>query len=91
MSHVSGFCFKLIVEFCANHKVPYNFTAFPNHVINMNQHQAEQVCILLHIPPKNQICLSFRFLLLSLTIEIQGRSNCKGLGDKSRIDGFEKF
>ncbi|KAK6618238.1 hypothetical protein RUM44_002689 [Polyplax serrata] len=37
-----GFCFKLIVEFCANHKVPYNFTTFPNHVVNMNQDQAEQ-------------------------------------------------
>ncbi|KAF7991738.1 hypothetical protein HCN44_010539 [Aphidius gifuensis] len=36
-----GLCLPVIVNFCLNHKVPYNFTVFPNYMGNFNQRDAQ--------------------------------------------------
>ncbi|KAK0171613.1 hypothetical protein PV328_005044 [Microctonus aethiopoides] len=37
-----GICLPVIVNFCLNHKVPYNFTVFPNYMGNFGQRDAQQ-------------------------------------------------
>ncbi|XP_015120574.1 atrial natriuretic peptide-converting enzyme [Diachasma alloeum] len=36
-----GICLPVIVTFCLNHKVPYNFTVFPNYMGNFGQRDAQ--------------------------------------------------
>ncbi|XP_017876695.1 atrial natriuretic peptide-converting enzyme-like [Ceratina calcarata] len=37
-----GVCLPIIVTFCQYHKIPYNFTVFPNYIGNYGQHDAQQ-------------------------------------------------
>lgn len=46
MNPAPGVCLPVIVNFCLNHKVPYNFTIFPNYVGNFGQRDAQQVNII---------------------------------------------
>lgn len=36
-----GICLPIIVKFCQNHKVPYNFTVFPNYIGHFGQLEAQ--------------------------------------------------
>lgn len=38
-----GVCLPVIVSFCQHHKVPYNFTVFPNYMGHFGQIDAQQV------------------------------------------------
>ncbi|XP_034183521.1 uncharacterized protein LOC117605855 [Osmia lignaria lignaria] len=38
-----GVCLPVIVTFCQHHKVPYNFTVFPNYMGNVAQRDAQHV------------------------------------------------
>ncbi|KAK9505394.1 hypothetical protein O3M35_009463 [Rhynocoris fuscipes] len=37
-----GLCLPVIVPFCLQHKIPYNFTMFPNYMGDFNQREASQ-------------------------------------------------
>lgn len=37
-----GICLPIIVTFCQQHKVPYNFTVFPNYMGHFGQRDAQQ-------------------------------------------------
>ncbi|KAI4503391.1 hypothetical protein M0802_001613 [Mischocyttarus mexicanus] len=37
-----GVCLPVIVSFCQYHKIPYNFTVFPNYMGNFGQRDAQQ-------------------------------------------------
>ncbi|CAG9828773.1 unnamed protein product [Diabrotica balteata] len=37
-----GICLPVIVQFCKQHKIPYNFTVFPNYIGHFGQRDAEQ-------------------------------------------------
>lgn len=36
-----GICLPIIVRFCQNHKVPYNFTVFPNYIGHFGQLESQ--------------------------------------------------
>jgi atrial natriuretic peptide-converting enzyme len=36
-----GVCLPVIVKFCQNHKLPYNFTVFPNYIGHFGQLEAQ--------------------------------------------------
>lgn len=38
-----GVCLPVIVNFCQYHRVPYNFTVFPNYIGHFGQRDAQQV------------------------------------------------
>ncbi|XP_056646933.1 atrial natriuretic peptide-converting enzyme [Diorhabda sublineata] len=37
-----GICLPVIVQFCKQHRIPYNFTVFPNYIGHFGQRDAEQ-------------------------------------------------
>ncbi|CAG9855495.1 unnamed protein product [Phyllotreta striolata] len=37
-----GICLPVIVQFCKMHKIPYNFTVFPNYIGHFGQRDAQQ-------------------------------------------------
>lgn len=37
-----GICLPVIVNFCQQHKVPYNYTVFPNYMGHFGQRDAQQ-------------------------------------------------
>lgn len=37
-----GICLPVIVNFCLQHKVPYNYTVFPNYMGQFGQRDAQQ-------------------------------------------------
>lgn len=37
-----GICLPIIVKFCQNHQVPYNFTIYPNYIGHFSQIEAEE-------------------------------------------------
>lgn len=38
-----GVCLPIIVKFCEQHNVPYNFTVYPNYIGNFGQIEAQAV------------------------------------------------
>jgi atrial natriuretic peptide-converting enzyme len=36
-----GVCLPVIVKFCQNHKLPYNYTVFPNYIGHFGQLEAQ--------------------------------------------------
>lgn len=38
-----GVCLPIIVKFCQQHNVPYNFTVYPNYIGNFGQIEAQAV------------------------------------------------
>lgn len=36
-----GVCLPIIIKFCQNHKLPYNFTLFPNYLGHFGQPEAQ--------------------------------------------------
>jgi atrial natriuretic peptide-converting enzyme len=38
-----GVCLPVIVNFCQQHRVSYNFTVFPNYIGHFGQRDAQQV------------------------------------------------
>jgi hypothetical protein len=40
---VAGICLPVIVSFCQHHRIPYNFTMFPNYMGHFTQRDAQQV------------------------------------------------
>lgn len=38
-----GVCLPIIVKFCQQQNVPYNFTIYPNYIGNFGQHEAQTV------------------------------------------------
>ncbi|KAJ8670591.1 hypothetical protein QAD02_001850 [Eretmocerus hayati] len=36
-----GICLQVIISFCLNHKIPYNYTVFPNYMGNFGQRDAQ--------------------------------------------------
>ncbi|KAG5677344.1 hypothetical protein PVAND_007109 [Polypedilum vanderplanki] len=36
-----GICLPIIVKFCQNHKIPYNYTVFPNYISHFGQLEAQ--------------------------------------------------
>lgn len=37
-----GICLPIIVKFCQNHQVPYNYTIYPNYIGHFSQIEAEE-------------------------------------------------
>lgn len=37
-----GICLPIIVKFCQNHHVPYNYTIYPNYIGHFSQIEAEE-------------------------------------------------
>lgn len=42
---VRGVCLPIIVKFCQNNQLPYNYTVFPNFIGSFGQFEAEEVNI----------------------------------------------
>lgn len=40
-----GVCLPIIVKFCQQHNVPYNFTVYPNYIGNFGQMEAQAVSV----------------------------------------------
>jgi hypothetical protein len=40
---LAGICLPVIVSFCQHHRIPYNFTMFPNYMGHFTQRDAQQV------------------------------------------------
>jgi hypothetical protein len=43
LSLFAGICLPVIVSFCQHHRIPYNFTMFPNYMGHFTQRDAQQV------------------------------------------------
>lgn len=47
-----GVCLPVIVKFCQQHKIPYNYTVFPNYIGHFGQPEAQMVSTWLPLPHK---------------------------------------
>lgn len=68
-----GVCLPVIVKFCQQHQLPYNFTVFPNYIGHFGQPEAQAVSIyntvqiLYVLVPNHFPILVLRIIFLSLS------------------------
>lgn len=46
-----GVCLPIIVKFCQQQNVPYNFTVYPNYIGNFGQIEAQAVSFIVYLLP----------------------------------------
>lgn len=64
-----GICLPVIINFCQYHKMPYNFTVFPNYIGHFGQRDAQQVIL-------SHFLLIFQFSIFPLSFYFSRNWTC---------------